>query len=709
MTCRALFAAACLACASPAVAAPTAAAVPIESSDPARISEENLRRHVGLLASESYAGRGTDEWGGWMAQWHVARHFESLGLQPLPGEEDWFLDFALYQQGFVPDETTLSYGGREWEVGSDFRPFGFSDEGEVEAEVVFAGYGIRSEEHEWDDYEGLDVEGKIVFVLRHEPHEKDPNSSFDGEQSTRHAQFNVKAQVAEEAGARAMILVTDPLHHDDSDDLRLGGGFRLERPALGEEVEAASEEEPPFLAVQVSREAAQALLGSGGPDLADLQRAVDDGKKPAALGVKPIRARLAVERPETARRLVDRNVAAILPGSDPKLRDEWVIVGGHHDHLGGYEGSGDTVFNGADDNASGTAGVLELARSFAQRAERPRRSLVFMTFAAEEQGLLGSRAIVEQELLPLERVVYMLNLDMIGRNEDRPVAAWGDGYADGLTEIIEEANRSVGLKLDLGGSQYMGRSDHDPFYKRDVPFSFLFTGTHEDYHQLGDHAEKVAYARQRRIVELASGILERVANRTEPLRFIHHVDWIGAKVQVESRAGGEAAVVTAVDEGSRGAEAGLRAGDVVTGFDGTPLESASAVGRGFRGVEPGSTATIQLARAGAPAEITVERAKPGWIGLWPGEVEEDQRKALGLPDSEGFVVRRATEDGPAAKGGLKDGDVVLSLDGQPVTTSTLRSVLSRLGAGEEVDVLLVRDGERQTLKVTLGERPQRRR
>jgi hypothetical protein len=666
------------------------------------ISEQALRSHVEILSSDAFGGRGTSEWGGWLTQWHVARHFESLGLEPLPGRDGWFVDVTLWRRGVDAEGTTLEVGGRTFRAGEDFRPFPFSGEGTVEAEVVFAGYGIRSEEHEWDDYADLDVEGKVVFVLRHEPHETDPNSSFDGTESTRHAQFTVKAEVAKERGALGMILVTDPLHHEGSDDLRLGGRFQLDPPE-----DAEPGEEDRFLAVQVGRRAAEALVGRPSEGLADLQRAIDAGRQPAELGVEPVRARLTVALEGRARPVRDRNVAALLRGRDPRVADEWIVIGGHHDHLGRFEGDGDTVFNGADDNASGTAGVLELARSFAQAPRRPRRSIAFVTFAAEEQGLLGSRALVEQELIPVDQVVYMLNLDMIGRNADEPVSLYGDGFVAGLGEIVEQANAGVGLQLDLGGERYMGRSDHDPFYRRDVPFSFFFTGTHEDYHQLGDHPEKIDFGRARDIVQVARGMVERVAEADRAPRFIHHVEWLGARVRVESRASGEAAVVTAVEEGSRGAQAGLEPGDVITGVGGEPLEAADRVGAAFRGVEPGSTARIALARGGEALALEVERARPGWIGIWPGPVEDDARSELGLAEGEGFVVRRAVEDGPAARGGVKDGDVVLALGGQSVAPDSLRRVLGRLGAGETVDVLAVRDGERIALQVTLGERPRR--
>jgi len=186
-------------------------------------------------------------------------------------------------------------------------------------------------------------------------------------------------------------------------------------------------------------------------DLLDLQRRLDAGE-PARSSALDARARLGVGVKGEVDPVPGRNVVAFLPGRDRELRDEWIVVGAHHDHVGSFPGEGDTVFNGADDNASGTAGVLALARAFASAPTPPRRSLLFATFSAEERGVLGSRALVASGKLPLDRIALMVNLDMIGRNPGRPVDVFGDGYALGLREIVEEANESVKLPLSTSAT-----------------------------------------------------------------------------------------------------------------------------------------------------------------------------------------------------------------------------------------------------------------
>ncbi len=672
------------------------------------ITRHELRRHVEYLASDELAGRDTGEPGVAAAEEYIAAAFERWGLTAPPGREGPFLDLTLYRTSWDAEATRLAAraGDRELtgDAGVDFRPFGFSDAGSVEAPVVFAGYGVTSDEHDWDDYAGLDVTGKLVLVLRHEPGENDPASPFDGTTSTTHALFTTKADNARKHGARGMLLVTDPLHHEPADDLRLGGALELEPPDAEDEQEGPGRREP-FLAVHVSRELAESLIAPSGRSLSELQRALDEGQPPATFPAVDAAVTLTVRRAAGHAEVAARNVAGFLEGGDPALRDQWIVIGAHHDHLGGFDGQGDTVFNGADDNASGVAGLLELAQAFAARTQRPRRSLLFVTFTGEERGLLGSRALVAQQLVPLGPVVFMLNLDMIGRNSDRAVQVFGDGFVRGLRELVESAGPPPAPGLEFAGTSYAGNSDHDAFYDEDVPFMFLFTGTHEDYHQLGDHADKLDYARMQSIVRLAYGVVDRIADAESAPRFVHNVDWLGVRVEVLEQAGGPRATVTAVDAGSRGDAAGLRAGDVITAFGGEALEDPGGVGRRFRSIEPGTRVALGVTRGGGAVTVELERARRGYLGVWPATADEDQRRTHGLAEDEGLVLRRVVPEGPAAAAGLREGDILIRIAGQPVGSGNLGARLAQIGAGETVQVQVIRQGQRIELPLTLGERP----
>ncbi len=676
------------------------------------IRAAELRRHVEFLASDALAGRETGEPGVARAEDYVASELRRLGLVPLPGRADLFLDFTLHRSIYDRLRTTLEIdlgGGstRRAVAGVTFRPFPFSGEGQVEGRVVFAGYGITAPEHGYDDYEGLDVLGAIVLLLRHEPQEQDPESPFGGSASTDHALFTTKAANAEKHGALGMLVVTDPLHHKGSDDLRLGGALDLRAP---EEHSPGPAADPgPFIAAQIRRDLAEQIVAVGGRSLEELQRALDLGTRPAGLpALAGVSAQLAVHHAPTSERVPARNVCGFLPGSDPDLRDQWIVIGAHHDHIGGFRGEGDTVYNGADDNASGVAGVLELAEAFARAAQRPRRSLVFLTFTGEERGMLGSRAAIAQQLIPVERVAFMLNLDMIGRNPKRPVDVVGDGFARGLREIIDEANAEENLDLVFGGMSYAGNSDHDSFYEHDVPFVFFFTGTHEDYHQLGDHADKLDYRRMQEIVRVSYRVVERLAREDSRPRFVHDIGWLGLVVEVEEEGGKPAlARVTAVEAASRAEKAGFSAGDVIAAFGDRALTDPQEVGQRFREILPGSRGTLWVGRGDERVALAIERARPGYLGVFPTAVDDDLRKAHGLHPGQGIAIRGVAAHGPADQAGVEQGDLLVTLAGKPVGLSDLASRLAQIGAGETVAVQVLRNRERLDLQLTLGERPER--
>jgi len=686
-------------------------ASPATGSDPATtaatglasITAADLRAHVELLASDDYRGRETLQDGYELAADHLARELESYGLAPMPGVDGFKAPYTLYELGYDAAGTKLSAGGEPLEAGTDFTPFEFSDEGTAEAEVVFAGYGITAPDLSWDDYEDLEVKGKVVLVLRHSPNEDKPNEKLQ-----QHALFTTKAMNAQKHGAVGMLLVTDPRHHQDGEDLRLRSRLMTEKvdlAARGSRSEDDGKEAAsvPFLAMQISQAAAGVLVEPTGTSLIDIQKSLDDGGKASAFRIDGVSATMSVTASKELRELAPNNVAGFLEGSDPQLKHEWVVIGAHFDHLGGYVGAGDTIYNGADDNASGTAGMLELAQAFASRADRPKRSILFIGFSGEEKGLLGSRALVDQKLIPIEKIVFMLNLDMIGRNPDKPVAVVGDGYSRGIKAVVEAANADVQLPIEFGGSDYAGNSDHHPFYSSDVPFLFLFTGLHEDYHQLSDHADKIDFGNMEKIARVAYGTVDVVASGAVTPRFVHHVTWLGIEVQVQD----DGAVITAVDDNSRGKDAGLAAGDVIRHFGEVALDDPKKVGERFREWEPGTALSLGVRRDGDTKSIRVERAKRGYLGVFPGRVTDEERKALGLGDDEGVKIGGLSADGPAGKAGILKDDILIRIHGLPVNVGSLGMHLARIGAGETVKIVVVRDGERITLDLVLGERPQR--
>ena len=475
------------------------------------ITAGELRTHVSYLASDPLQGRYTGTPGVAEAEQYIADRFAEIGLSPLPGETDYFLEFELNSVTYDAANTFVSIKGRRYELSEDFKPFYFSDNGEVESEAVFAGYGITAPEYDYNDYDGLDVNGKIVIVMRYEP------DWFKETGNTKHAYFQTKAENAVAHGAAGMLLYTDPKNKRANEDLRATPAYTFENRHTTGRQDRRTRVAEGFVAFHVSSAIASALL----PDipLSDLQRAVDS-RQPIPEIIKDMNHRATIgmkQTPTVPGNIVGaRNVAAFLPGTGSK-DDEWIVVGAHHDHIGSYTGSGDTIYNGADDNASGVAGVLELAEQFT--IHPPERSMVFITFSAEEIGLFGSYALDTFDLIELDKVGFMLNLDMIGRNPELPVEIYGDGLAEGLTDLVRKANKEHRVSLALQGRKYEPFSDIAVFHDNRIPFIMFFTGVHSDYHGIGDHADKLDYPRMEKILRLSYDILDLAAGAERLPRF----------------------------------------------------------------------------------------------------------------------------------------------------------------------------------------------
>jgi aminopeptidase YwaD len=718
---------------TPVAPAPPAAVEPAPAPwrvAEATVSEADLRAHVDVLAADDLAGRATFTEGATKAAAYLAARFADYGLAPLPGADAFLVDYVIDEHGWDPERTTLTWrrgkARRALRPGIDFAPLAPTDDHAVEADVVFAGYGLHLPDRGWDDYAGLDVNGKIVLVLRHVPNERAlaaeaASAGAGGGVSMGDGAFVAKARAARDRGAIGMIVVTEPSHEYD-EELTLVARRQVPRTdarkaardattaataaAVAHGAPSAGARKPsPFVSVMMSRDAADALLAGTRRDLAALQAAVDAGKRPRALRIGKVRAAIAVASTATPRQAIAHNVIGFLAGSDPKLRDQWVVVGGHYDHVGEGGLDGDRIHNGADDNASGTAGVLELAQAFGSlpAAARPARSLVFIGFSGEELGLLGSEAMLAEGDLPVDRVVFMLNLDMIGRNPDTRIQLLGDAFATDVAAVTERAIADLGIEFVWAGTSYLGASDHHSFFTRHVPSMFFFTGTHADYHRPGDHADKLAYDRMAKLTRLAFRVLGTIAEGGVTPRFVHQVLWLGAAIEI---ADGRARI-RAVTAGSRGAAAGLEAGDVVTTIAGAAVTTDDELGGALAKLEPGATAQVELARGQTRVTVEVTRARPGFLGVMPAEVDEGDRATHGLGADEGILLGDVTAGGPADASGLRAGDVLVRLGGEPIGLRQLMQRLSTLGAGETVTAVVIRGGERVEVAVTLGERPAR--
>jgi hypothetical protein len=574
----------------------------------AQVSALRYADHVEFLASPAMQGRGNGSEALEDAAEYLADQFRIWGLEPA-GEDGYFQTFEATTATTFGDDNALTLGGTTGgttlEPMVDFAPMRFSDSGEVSSPVAFAGYGITAPEYHWDDYAGIDVEGRIVVVFRHEPQENDAESPFAGADSTSHAQLINKAINARQHGAAGILYILDPAGHEPAEE------------ELLTTAESSPTENVDILAAYVRMESILPYFEQRGFDLRAVQREIDSQLVPRSFDVDGLAATLTADIDRVISPL--RNVIASVEGSDPELRDEWVIVGAHYDHLGldgeyslEAEGAGQ-IHHGADDNASGTAGVLELARVAAAQPERFGRSLLFMGFAGEEIGLLGSNHFANDPTIPIENTAAMINLDMIGRLRDDRVYVSGVGTGSGFTDALEELN-DTGLTLDYSDSG-MGASDHMSFNIKEVPVLFFFSGLHGDYHRPSDTAEKIEVDGAMKVLSLVESIMERLAGQAEPPEYTR----VDEPTPVAGSGGGygpyfgsipdfrevEGVLFADVTAGSPADTAGLASGDILVEFNGKEIRNLYDFTYALQAEQPGNVVPVAVMRGAERIEVDV--------------------------------------------------------------------------------------------------------
>ncbi len=649
-----------------------AISIAVLAQQPAQLSADRLRTHVTYLASDALEGRRTGTPGAERAAQYIASEFGRLGLQPgmqkangarsresKSGYLQHFPYFAGVELGKVnvlrvvpvaPVRPAVKPGNRtsaiDFRAGEDWTPLGFSSKDRIpDAPIAFINYGITAPELKYDDYTGKPVTGHIAIAFAGTPDGDNPHGKF-----ARYEGVRWKAVAARNAGAKALLVIVRDQNFKEDPLSRL----RYDNSAGDAGLPVAA----------ISRQAAERMLelsGVIGPlsELEELLRqviasALSSGESDKSLEPKLLGSvRVSLQTDIMRREVKASNVIGILEGSDPVLKNEAVIMGAHYDHLGrGGAGSlaqrEGAVHHGADDNASGVAGIIELARVLTSQPPKPRRTIVFIAFGGEEEGLLGSNYYVNHPVVPIANTVAMINLDMIGRLKNKNLIIGGVGTAQEWRSMIETANLWQGMTVTAAGSANRGNgmpvvvaangrpvvtsdssktflltlnedgfgpSDHSSFYAKQIPVLFFWTGTHEDYHKPSDTADKINYD-------------------------------------------GEAAILGMV-------------GRIVRDIDANDKRPAYTLAR----TEP----------AGRATGFRV------YLGTVPNYADSN----------EGLLLDGVRDDSPAAKAGLKAGDRIVKLAGRDVrNVYDYTAVLGEMKAGQEYEVEIVRGTERLKLKLT---------
>ncbi len=573
-------------------------AVALKEATTGKVSAEMVQRHVNYLASDELKGRraGTPEAD--KAADYIAGEFRRYGVKPLKGGS--YLQAFNFVTGVkLGDGNRLQLkttnGTQQLKVGEDYMPLAFSSADAATGQIVFVGYGISAPELQYDSYKDLDVKGRIVATMRGSPDGENPHGRF-ADYVTPGLEIQKKTIKAREKGAKGVIFISDQQNFKEDRLFTLRHDLNFLDAGIP--------------AVIIRKELGNSFTGSAAQTPAPVS-AVSEVTAEFKSDVQKINGKSA-------------NVIGMIEGSDAKLKAEYVVIGAHYDHLGlgggeSLEGNAyGKIHYGADDNASGTAALLELARVLASDRAQLKRSVVFMAFAAEELGLLGSAAYTREPLVPLQSVTAMLNMDMVGRLRDKSLFVGGVGTSPAWQPLLDKLNASAENSFKLGtGQDGLGPSDHQSFYVKDVPVLFFFTGSHADYHKATDTAEKVNAEGTRQIAEFVRRITTSIANEPERIAF--------TRVKSDSSA-----------QGRRGS---------------------------FR--------------------VS--------IGTVPSYAEQ----------SDGMKLDGVRPASPAEKAGLKAGDVIIKMGQMNIkNVYDYTAALGELKAGEEIEVVIRRDGKEMKLKLT---------
>lgn len=509
------------------------------------LAPDALRDQLAFVADDRFEGRRTGEFGGMAMGAYVQSHFTRIGLQPLG--ERWAHEFPAREQHLDKDNTFLKVGSKRLDSGFDFLPHPTSPDTEVKASMVFVGYGIHAPEYGYSDFEGINLKGRIAVFFRWEPGFADPDSPLLGTRMLPQSTLAAKVRECERRGAVGVITATPP---DDTQKPKAPSepvwpGFSpmykaLSGSAMASMVPAeqlASTNFKPedmvgqMFTIMQNANPLGAKIGVGYISPRTMRGLMRKAKRDTvewvaqnAASMEPDSFKLSLKLTMSIRKLpstlTGRNIVGVLPGSDPKLRDEFIVVGAHYDHVGKNDDG--EVWNGADDNGSGTVALLGMAEAFASlpKKERPRRSIVFVAFSGEELGLIGSYHFLVQDLVPVGQIAAMVNTDMIGRSVDHSVYAVGTQSAEGMRGLVEESAAGLDLTVDFSNEEFFDRSDQVGFYYMGVPILFFNTDEHEDYHKPTDTWDLIHYQDMAQIATLSWRTIQRLANLDQRLEFV---------------------------------------------------------------------------------------------------------------------------------------------------------------------------------------------
>jgi hypothetical protein len=583
---------------------------------------DRVRSDISYFASDELEGRGIDTAGIGLAADRILAEYKRLGIKPAMPDGTYRQDFEVPMGPLKIRESTsvvLNNGteSKTLTLNEQFQPLRRGTNGSGTGELFFVGYGISSEEDQYDDYDGVDVAGRILVMIRREPQQNLPDGAFGGSQTSEHAYIDRKLRLAVEHKAAGIIFINDRFSSPTAakDELMPASGF------------GGAEASIPFVHVKQSVVdellAAQPLKTADGQQslssLSEVSRYIDDNLTPVSQPITGWSASLTTEFDADV--VTATNLIGVVEG-EGELADETIVIGGHYDHIG-YGGFGSRapnrkgeIHNGADDNATGTAAVLEIARRIAG-GPATRRRILFICFSAEEKGLLGSRYYISHPVIPLEKTVAMLNYDMIGTLRNNLVEVNGVGTAAEFYSIVKQADEASPLDIKVVDSPFAG-SDHLPFFQKQIPVMFCFTGITDRYHTPEDDFEQINVEGVVSIIDYSEHLLRSIDALAQAPHFqsvsrrsrTRKIPVLGVHPNLSDETDLKGVLVKGVSPDSGAAAAGIQVADVITAINDDVIESHLDLIESLKKQSAGTVVRVRLTRNSQELLLDVQLGSP---------------------------------------------------------------------------------------------------
>ena len=564
------------------------------------ITIDELAEHIKYLASDELKGRfpGTPE--SKMAQEYLINQFQSVNMLPFENH-DYLQTFDFVNNIVAGDNNKLYIDNKVYTISEDYIPVGFSANGDFNASVVFVGFGFSiNDSIQWNDYENISADGKWAIILRGGPDDKNPNSLYNS-----HLPLRKKVLVAQDNNAAGVLFVSQ--YSDGEDELM---PLKYDNSFSGASI--------PVL--HINHSIAERIFAQVDAGLKALQDSLITTLQPKSVYFPDMNIAVSVDLQKTTAGAA--NIISYIPGNDPILKNEYIIIGAHYDHLGmGGPGTNsrtpDTlaIHNGADDNASGVAAVLEIGERLRSNQSKLKRSVLLMAFDAEERGLLGSKFFIDNPFIKHENIVSMFNLDMVGHLEENSLTIGGTGTSPLFEDLLTDIGNIHDLKLKFSSGGY-GPSDHASFYKKDIPVLFFFTGTHDDYHKPTDDFSIINLQGTKIVADFVYDIAFRLNQLEERPEFTE----AGPKESPEGRrkfkvtfgvipafgSEAEGMEIDGVTKGGPADLAGMEKGDIITAIDSKEIKNIYDYMHRLGELKKGTVVPITVLRGDEIIELNIE-------------------------------------------------------------------------------------------------------